>query len=155
MRRAMQRGAIQQSFPTKLHDRDHHCARVGIRRLLWAGVGHSATWSPLHAADRGPAIALPSSTFLFLCAAPFVLYGDESASWRAALLFALVVDDPGCVKTHTSAKCRKYNSPGRYHASRVQYDLTLRYAISSRSLYERSKSWSFYTAKTQSGHRPD
>jgi drug/metabolite transporter (DMT)-like permease len=38
----------------------------------------------------GAAIALPSSTFLFLCAAPFILYEDESASWRAALLFASV-----------------------------------------------------------------
>src|SRR5262245_28501055 len=34
--------------------------------------------------------------------------------------------DPGCVKTHTVAKCRKNNSPGRHHASRVQYDLILR-----------------------------
>src|SRR6267154_5762138 len=26
------------------------------------------------------------------------------------------VFDPGCVKTHTSAKCGKYNSPTRYRA---------------------------------------
>src|SRR5262245_9169895 len=63
-----------------------------------------------------------------------------------------VADDPGCVKTHTVAKCRKNNSPRRHHASRVQYDLTLRYAIPSRSFYARSKGWSFYTAKTLSGH---
>src|SRR5258706_10119825 len=62
--------------------------------------------------------------------------------------------DPGCVKTHTVAKCRKNNSPGRHHASRVQYDLTLRYAIPSRSFYARSKGWSFYTAKTHSGSQP-
>src|SRR5258708_2985899 len=71
---------------------------------------------------------------------------------------ALIVSaafDPGCVKTHTVAKCRKNNSPGRHHASRVQYDLTLRYAIPSRSFYARSKGWSFYTAKTHCGHRPD
>src|SRR5258707_12642505 len=61
-------------------------------------------------------------------------------------------NDPGCVKTHTVAKCRKNNSPGRHHASRVQYDLTLKYAIPSRSFYARSKGWSFYTAKTGSGH---
>jgi hypothetical protein len=61
--------------------------------------------------------------------------------------------DPGCVKTHTVAKCRKNNSPGRHHASRVQYDLTLRYAIPSRSFYARSKGWSFYTAKTHNGPR--
>src|SRR5262249_33214110 len=48
-------------------------------------------------------------------------------------------DDPGCVKTHTAAKCRKNNSPGRHHASRVQYDLALSYAIPSRSFYARSK----------------
>src|SRR5262249_40571446 len=59
--------------------------------------------------------------------------------------------DPGCVKTHTVAKCRKNNSPGGHHASRVQYDLTLRYAIPSRSFYARSKGWSFYTAKTHFG----
>src|SRR6516225_8774822 len=62
--------------------------------------------------------------------------------------------DPGCVKTHTSAKYRKYNSPGRHHASRVQYDLTLRYAIPSRSFHARSKGWSFYTAKTLFRHGP-
>jgi hypothetical protein len=60
--------------------------------------------------------------------------------------------DPGCVKTHTSAKCGKHNSPARHQTSRVQYDLTLRYAIPSRSFYARSKAWSFYTAKTRSGH---
>jgi hypothetical protein len=64
-------------------------------------------------------------------------------------------NDPGCVKTHTVAKCRKNNSPGRHHASRVQYDLTLRYAIPSRSFYARCKGWSFHTAKTHSGHRSD
>src|SRR6266567_6819000 len=66
--------------------------------------------------------------------------------------------DPGitpCVKTHTVAKCRKNNSPGRHHASRVQYDLTLRYAIPSRSFYACSKGWSFHTTKTRSGHRLD
>src|SRR5262249_21066299 len=31
-----------------------------------------------------------------------------------------VADDPGCVKTHTAAKCRKNNSPGGHHVSRVQ-----------------------------------
>src|ERR1051326_7000088 len=34
------------------------------------------------------------------------------------------VNDPGCVKTHTSAKCGKYNSPMRLRAARRQYDLT-------------------------------
>ena len=33
-------------------------------------------------------------------------------------------NDPGCVKTHTLAKCRKYNSPTRLRAARGQYDLT-------------------------------
>ena len=31
--------------------------------------------------------------------------------------------DPGCVKTHTSAKCKKYNSPTPYRAVGAQYDL--------------------------------
>ena len=43
------------------------------------------------------------------------------------------------------------DSPGRHHASRVQYDLTLRYAIPSRSFYARSKGWSFYAAKVKTG----
>src|SRR4051812_25414927 len=33
--------------------------------------------------------------------------------------------DPGCVKTHTSAKCGKYNSPTRYRAICAQHDLAL------------------------------
>src|ERR1700704_1387792 len=32
---------------------------------------------------------------------------------------------PGCVKTHTSAKCGKYNSPTRYRARCAQHDLAL------------------------------
>src|SRR6266478_3490207 len=76
-------------------------------------------------------------------------------SGRAADNTRMTESDPGCVKTHTVAKCRNNNSPGRHHASRVQYDLTLRYAIPSRSFYARSEGWSFYTAKTLSGHRPD
>src|SRR4030088_1279154 len=31
----------------------------------------------------------------------------------------------GCVKTHTSAKCGKYNSPTRYRAICAQHDLAL------------------------------
>src|SRR6266478_2642560 len=73
-------------------------------------------------------------------------------SGRAADNTRMTESDPGCVKTHTVAKCRNNNSPGRHHASRVQYDLTLRYAIPSRSFYARSKGWSFYTAKTPTGH---
>jgi hypothetical protein len=63
--------------------------------------------------------------------------------------------DPGCVKTHTSAKCRKHNSPARHRTSRVQYDLTLRDAIARRYFYVWRDRWSFRTAKTQSRHRPD
>ena len=33
--------------------------------------------------------------------------------------------DLACVKTHTSAKCKKYNSPARRCAARPQHDLTL------------------------------
>jgi hypothetical protein len=62
--------------------------------------------------------------------------------------------DPRCVKTHTSAKCRKDNSPTRRRTPRVQYDLTLRYAIASKRFHVCSKRWSFYTAKTHSGHLP-
>jgi hypothetical protein len=36
-----------------------------------------------------------------------------------------VANDPGCVKTHTSVKCKKYNSPTWDPAMLAQYDLTL------------------------------
>src|SRR5258708_25472464 len=80
--------------------------------------------------------------------------GDTADIDRRLASIASDAFDPGCVKTHTVAKCRKNNSPGRHHASRVQYDLTLRYAIPSRSFYARSKGWSFYTApnRTFAGH---
>src|SRR5262249_3246065 len=54
-----------------------------------------------------------------------------------------------------SAKCRKNNSSRRHHTSRRQGDLTLRCAIASRCFYVYGECWSFHTAKTQSGHRPD
>src|SRR5215813_175886 len=56
--------------------------------------------------------------------------------------------DPGitpCVKTHTSAKCRKYNSPTRYRTSCAQHDSTPWCAISSRCFYVRGGRWSFRT----------
>ena len=59
--------------------------------------------------------------------------------------------DRPCVKTHTSAKCRKHNSPARHRTSRGQYDLTLRDAIARRYFYVWRDRWSFRTAKTQSG----
>src|SRR5947209_1514404 len=58
--------------------------------------------------------------------------------------------DPGCVKTHTSAKCRKNSSPTSHRISRVQYGLTLTNAIALRYFYVWRKAWSFYTAKTRS-----
>src|SRR5262245_38582507 len=59
--------------------------------------------------------------------------------------------DRPCVKTHTSAKCRKHNSPARHRTSRVQYDLTLRDAIARRYFYVWRDRWSFRTAKTHFG----
>jgi hypothetical protein len=60
--------------------------------------------------------------------------------------------DPGCVKTHTSAKCRKNNSPATHRSLSVQYDLTLRYAITPRCFYVCGEYRSFHTAKTHLGH---
>src|SRR5262245_57306358 len=62
------------------------------------------------------------------------------------------VNDPACVKTHTSAKCKKYNSPTRYLTSCTQHDSTPCCAISSRCFYVRGGRWSFRTAKTQLRH---
>src|SRR5262249_30611478 len=61
------------------------------------------------------------------------------------------VNDPGCVKTHTSAKCRKSNSPTRYRAESAQDDLAPLCAISPRCFYVRGARWSFHTAKTHTG----
>jgi hypothetical protein len=60
--------------------------------------------------------------------------------------------DPACVKTHTIAKCRKYNSPTRYRTSCAQHDSTPWCAISSRCFYVRGGRGSFRTAKTRLGH---
>src|SRR5262245_16737968 len=59
------------------------------------------------------------------------------------------IHDRPCVKTHTSAKCRKHNSPATHRTWRVQYDLTLRDAIARRYFYAWRDRWSFRTAKTQ------
>src|SRR2546425_11934674 len=61
-------------------------------------------------------------------------------------------NDRACVKTHTSAKCRKHNSPARHRTSRVQYDLTPTDAIAQRYFYVWSDRWSFRTAKTHNRH---
>ena len=62
--------------------------------------------------------------------------------------------DLAWVKTHTSAKCKKYNSPARRCAARPQHDLTLTTRNSSEIFYARGRRLSFHTAKTQGGHRP-
>src|SRR5262249_142103 len=54
---------------------------------------------------------------------------------------------PACVKTHTSAKSRKYNCPTRYRTSCAQHDSTPWCAISSRCFYVRGGRWGFRTAK--------
>jgi hypothetical protein len=72
---------------------------------------------------------------------------------RQMLAAKISLFDPGCVKTHTSAKCIKYNSPTRHRSVYAQYDLTLRRAIPSRLFYARGERWSFYTAKTHMRHR--
>ena len=86
---------------------------------------------------------------------PFVRFRAKADIHARVASTASVVNDPGCVKTHTSAKCRKHNSPARHRTSRVQYDLTLRDAIARRYFYVWRDRWSFRTAKTQSGHWQD
>src|SRR5258708_34307787 len=68
--------------------------------------------------------------------------------------FSTLLTEP-CVKTHTSAKCRKHNSAARHRTSLVQYDLTPTDAIAQRYFYVWPDRWSFRTAKTHSGHRPE
>ena len=61
--------------------------------------------------------------------------------------------DPGCVKTHTLAKCEKYNSPIRCRAEGAQHDLTLTARNSSEICYACGDRVGFYAAKTHTGHR--
>jgi hypothetical protein len=60
--------------------------------------------------------------------------------------------DPGCVKTHTSAKCRKNNSQATHRNSSPQYDLTFRCAIAARCFYVCGEYRSFHTAETHLRH---
>src|SRR5262245_54715849 len=53
------------------------------------------------------------------------------------------VNDSGCVKTHTSAKCRKYNSPTLHRAVCAQHDLTPWSTISSRYFLRAQRSPGF------------
>ena len=61
--------------------------------------------------------------------------------------------DPGCVKTHTSARCRKYNSKTHGFHSGLQYDLACLLASHRKLFYALSGRWSFHTTKTQNGRR--
>ena len=60
--------------------------------------------------------------------------------------------DRPCVKTHASAKWKKYNSPARRCAARPQHDLTLTTRNSSEIFYARGRRSSFHTAKTHLCH---
>src|SRR5262249_40575789 len=62
-------------------------------------------------------------------------FGSKAAEMIGTTRRVMSASRPGCVKTHTSAKCRKHNSPARHRTWRVQYDLTLRDAIASRCFY--------------------
>src|SRR5215813_4188479 len=62
-------------------------------------------------------------------------------------------DDPGCVKTHTSWRCRKCNSQGSDRAASAQHDLALIMRNHFAIFYAPSKRACFYTAKTRSGRR--
>src|SRR5260221_9028983 len=79
--------------------------------------------------------------------------GGKADIRRSRWLHRPDADDPACVKTRTSAKCRKHNSPTRHRTSRVQYVLTLRDAIARRYFYVWRDRWSFRTAKTRNGSR--
>ena len=65
------------------------------------------------------------------------------------------VHDPGCVKTHTSGKCRKYNSPAWHPTACPQhYQFSWR-AIPPRCFYARGGRWSSRAASTPSRHSGD
>jgi hypothetical protein len=77
---------------------------------------------------------------------------SDNISSLHILTASISLNDPGCVKTHASPKCIKYNSPTLHRSVCAQYDLTSRRGIPSRFFYARGERWSFYTAKTLFGH---
>src|SRR5438445_2366519 len=59
----------------------------------------------------------------------------------------------GCVKTHTSPKCRKYGSLIQYRSVSAQYDSALMIDNCAGIFYALGDCWSFHTAKTHCGSR--
>jgi hypothetical protein len=92
-----------------------------------------------------------SGTFPDILAAPTNVRYGVNRTWQNAATMSLI--DLGCVKTHTSPKCRKYGSLIRYRALGAQYDSALLMAIAPGSFHALGNCWSFHTAKTRSGHR--
>ena len=58
---------------------------------------------------------------------------------------------PGCVKTHTTAKCGKYNSQTRHRAISAQHDLAFMMGNFFETFYARGGRRSFRTAWARSG----
>src|SRR4029453_19652405 len=67
---------------------------------------------------------------------------------KADIARGMSASDPGCVKTHTSENCRKYNSPRRIAAACVQYVWTLPTRIPWH-IYARGGYLGFHTTKTR------
>src|SRR5271165_7076712 len=83
------------------------------------------------------------------------LQGKGHTAWGAAdemLTPNLSLQDPGCVKTHVSVKCEKYNSPGRIKPLCAQHGLTSHDAEFLRIFYARGGRLSFHTASTHQRH---
>jgi hypothetical protein len=59
-------------------------------------------------------------------------------------------NDLGCVKTHTSPKCRKYGSPSQYRSASAQYYSALMRGNCAGIFYALGDCWIFHTAKTHS-----
>jgi hypothetical protein len=68
------------------------------------------------------------------------------------LALSLTVFDLGCVKTHTSSKCRKYDSLSQYRSVSAQYDSALMIGNCAGIFYALGDCRSFRTAKSHSGH---
>src|SRR5262249_25798384 len=61
--------------------------------------------------------------------------------------------DPGCVKTHTSSRCRKCNSQVSHRVASAQHDLALITRNHFEIFYASGERSRFHTAKTRSGPR--
>jgi hypothetical protein len=74
-----------------------------------------------------------------------------AGSGQRTVVAGTSVDDPGCVKTHTEKRCRKFNPPRSPRLRRSLKNRLLMCFNPRQIFYTRYDGLSFHTAKTRSG----